>query len=53
MDQDNQQPPRNLAPRRPYEPPKIEETASFEHLVLSCGKNTIGACSRAPGGVRS
>jgi len=23
-------------PRRPYEPPRVEESASFEHLVLTC-----------------
>ena len=24
-------------PRRPYQAPKVEESASFEHLVLACG----------------
>ncbi len=26
------------APRRPYEPPAIEESSEFETLALTCGK---------------
>lgn len=32
--------------RRPYEPPRIEETGTFERLVLACGHTPAGQ----PGG---
>ncbi len=32
--------------RRPYEPPRIEESGSFERLVLACGHTPAGQ----PGG---
>lgn len=42
--------------RQPYEPPRIEETGSFERLVLACGHTPVGqpggggACDPAKGG---
>ena len=40
--------------RRPYTPPQIEESGSFEHLVLSCAFGVTpptAGCTR--GGTRS
>jgi hypothetical protein len=36
MEPDDKQPVR--PPRQPYEPPKVEESATFEHLVLMCAR---------------
>lgn len=44
------------APRRPYQPPRVEESASFEHLVLACGHTSTFTLSCNPkkgGTVRS
>jgi hypothetical protein len=35
-------------PRRPYEPPAIEETSDFETLALSCGLANPDACEDGP-----
>ena len=36
------------APRRPYEAPKVAESADFEHLVLTCGHTNTGIPSCNP-----
>ncbi|MET0388617.1 MAG: hypothetical protein ABW321_21780 [Polyangiales bacterium] len=38
--------------RRPYVAPKVEESATFEHLVLSCGHNNadFDMCNKKKGG---
>jgi hypothetical protein len=49
--QENDKP--NAPPRRPYQPPKVEESASFEHLVLACGHvspYTAGCGAKGTGG---
>lgn len=40
--------------RRPYTPPRIEESGAFEHLVLTCGfaAGNLG-CIRSMQGARS
>jgi hypothetical protein len=40
------------APRRPYEAPKIAESANFEHLVLTCGHTStiVLSCNPKKGG---
>jgi hypothetical protein len=35
--EDKKTEPEGAAPRRPYQPPRVEESATFEHLVLACG----------------
>ena len=30
--------------RRPYQPPRVEESASFEHLVLACNHISPVSC---------
>ena len=40
---------RNDQPRRPYEPPRIEESGEFERLVLACGHEPGGSGSCNPG----
>jgi len=39
--------------RRPYETPKIEETGTFERLVLSCVRDQLDAACEIPLPVRS
>jgi hypothetical protein len=41
------------APRRPYVTPRVEESAEFEHLVLTCTRSltTTRKCNPAYGGV--
>lgn len=40
--------------RRPYAPPAVEETASFETLALACGKTTSdNTCAYNEGGLRN
>jgi hypothetical protein len=51
MDQDEQER-RKPATKRPYEPPRIEESATFQNLILGCGKSTA-ICINRMGGVRS
>jgi hypothetical protein len=36
--------PETPSERKPYVPPRIEETGSFEHVVLSCVNDTVEAC---------
>lgn len=40
-------------PRRPYEAPKVAESADFEHLVLTCMHTStiVKSCNPAKGGV--
>jgi hypothetical protein len=40
-------------PKRPYVPPAIEETGTFERLVLSCTHLPTGQGNCHPGSVRS
>jgi hypothetical protein len=51
MDKDDQERPKPTT-KRPYEPPRIEESAKFENLILGCGQNTL-VCQHKMGGVRS
>jgi hypothetical protein len=46
MEEDNNERPQNPAPRRPYQAPKIEETANFENLVLACLRATTADCGK-------
>jgi hypothetical protein len=39
--------------RRPYTPPAVLETGSFERLVLACGHLPTGPNNCHPGSVRS
>ncbi len=38
MEEKTEDPSRDRAARKPYEPPRVVESASFETLALSCGK---------------
>jgi hypothetical protein len=38
-----EQPQAATGAKRPYDPPRIEETGSFERLVLGCVRN-VGPC---------
>jgi len=40
---EDQNPP--AQPRRPYQPPRVEESATFEHLVLACTHVTFLECA--------
>jgi hypothetical protein len=42
----------SAAPRRPYEAPKVAESADFEHLVLTCGHTStvVLSCNPKKGG---
>jgi hypothetical protein len=48
------QPPESNTKRKPYTPPRIEESGQFEHLVLTCAKVSGGPPPCAlPGGAKS
>jgi hypothetical protein len=43
MDHDDSNKRTSTSPaRRPYEAPRVEESATFEHLVLTCTLNNTG-----------
>lgn len=53
-DHDRKQTDDDALPRRlAYEPPRVEETASFETLALTCGQSDDFTCEFTPGGVTS
>jgi hypothetical protein len=46
MEKEDKQKP--SAERRPYQPPRVEESASFEHLVLACNHINPLLCGGKP-----
>lgn len=56
MDSEKKNTEAKAAPRRPYQPPRVEESASFEHLVLACGHTstlTLSCNPKKGGTIRS
>jgi len=50
--EDDKQPDAASQERKPYQAPRIEESARFEHLVLSCSR-TVDAIECMTGMLRS
>lgn len=53
MEHDDQTPKSAPEARRPYVKPRIEESTSFEHLVLGCGFSSaaVDSCNKRLMGV--
>lgn len=53
MESESKKPEVKGAPRRPYQRPRVEESASFEQLVLACGHTSplTTACNPFKGGM--
>jgi hypothetical protein len=52
MAKDSQKDEPNAPARRPYQAPKVVESADFEHLVLTCGHTStvVLSCNPKKGG---